>query len=149
MAATLGVAFWVALVLPEGSAEQTTLPHVPQKFRISGPKVNEATEQPLADAVIEIGLPQKQDAVQSVETDENGRFAFEGLSPAKYWLVGERRGFLRQGYNEHSGFFTAIVVGPGLQSENLVFRLRPDASISGTVTDDQNEVVREGQVILF
>jgi|SRR5450631_327382 Carboxypeptidase regulatory-like domain len=149
MTATLRVACLLALLLPTASAQQTTPHAVPQKFRISGTAVNAATEQPLAEAVIEIGLPQKQDAVQSVETDENGRFAFEGLSPAKYWLVGERRGFPRQGFNEHFGFFTAIVVGPGLQSENLVFRLRPDASISGTVSDDQNEVVREGQVILF
>jgi hypothetical protein len=149
MTATLRVACLLALVLPAAWAQQATPHPIPQKFRISGTAVNAATEQPLAEAVIEIGLAQKQDAVQSVETDENGRFAFEGLSPAKYWLVGERRRFLRQGFNEHSGFFTAIVVGPGLQSENLVFRLRPDASISGTVTDDQNEVVRDGQVILF
>lgn len=149
MTATLRVACSLALMLPVAWAQQTAPHAVPQKFRISGTAVNAATEQPLAEAVIEIGLNQKQDAVQSIETDENGRFAFEGLSPTKYWLVGERHGFLRQAYNEHSAFSTAIAVGPGLQSENLVFRLRPDASISGTVTDDQNEVVRDGQVILF
>ncbi len=149
MSATFRVTCLLALVLPAASAQQTTPHAVPQKFRISGTVVNAATGQSLADAVIEIGLAQKQDAAQRVETDESGRFAFEELSPAKYWLVGERRGFMRQGFNEHSGFFTAIVVGPGLRSEGLVFRLRPDASISGTVTDDQNEVIREGQVILF
>ena len=149
MTATLRVACLLVLMLPAAWAQQTAPRPIPQKLRISGTAVNAANDQPLADAVIEIGLPQKQEAVQSVETDENGRFAFEGLSPGKYWLVGQRHGFLRQGFNEHSNFFTAIVTGPGLQSENIVFRLRPDASISGTVTDDQNEAIREGQVILF
>src|SRR6266550_2063541 len=105
--------------------------------------------QPPADALIAIGLAQKQETTQSVQTDESGHFLFEGLIPGKYWLVGERPGFLRQGLDEHSGFFTAIVTGPGLRSEDLVFRMRPDASISGTITDEQNEPIREAQVHLF
>jgi uncharacterized surface anchored protein len=120
-----------------------------EKFRISGTAINAATGQPLADALIAIGLAQKQETTQSVQTDESGHFLFEGLATGKYWLVGERPGFLRQGFNEHSGFFTAIVVGPGLRLEDLVFRMRPDASISGTITDEQNEAIREAQVHLF
>src|SRR6266496_1459777 len=131
------------------SAQQAAPQAVLQKFRISGTVVNAATGQPLADALVEIGRAQKQETAQSVKTDDGGRFAFEGLAPAKYWLVGERQGFQRQGLNEHSGFFTAIVVGPGLQSEDLVFRMRPDASISGNVTDDQGEPIRDAQVHLF
>src|SRR6266567_3709981 len=145
MTAALRLICLVACVVLTASAQQTA----PQKFRMSGTVVNAVTDQPLADALVEIGLAQKQEAARSVQTDDSGRFAFEGLAPAKYWLVGERRGFQRQGYNEHSGFFTAIVVGPGLQSEDIVFRLRPDASISGIVTDDQNEPIRDAQVHLF
>jgi len=149
MTAALRVICLLVCVLLMASAQQAAPQAVPQKFRISGTAVNAATEQPLAGTLIEIGLAQKQDAAQSVQTDGTGRFVFEGLVPAKYWLVGERQGFLRQGFNEHSGFFTAIVVGPGLQSEDLIFRLRPDASISGAITDDQNEAVREANVYLF
>src|SRR5260370_317977 len=139
----------VVCMLLTASAQQTAPQTVAQKFRISGTVINAVTDQPVADALVKIGFAQKQEAARSVQTDESGRFAFEGLAPAKYWLVGERQGFQRQGYNEHSGFFTAIVVGPGLQSEDIVFRLRPDASISGIVTDDQHEPIRDAQVHLF
>lgn len=149
MTAALRVTCLFILALLTASAQQTTPQTVLQKFRISGTVVNGVTDQPLADALVEIGLAQKQEAARSVQTDDAGRFAFEGLAPAKYWLVGERQGFQRQGYNEHSSFFTAIVVGPGLQSEDIVFRLRPDASISGIVTDEQNEPIRDAQVHLF
>ena len=149
MTAALRVICLLIFALLTASAQQTTPQAVAQKFRMSGTVVNAATDQPLTGALVEIGLAQKQEAAQSVQSDDRGRFAFEGLVPAKYWLVGERQGFQRQGYNEHSGFFTAIVVGPGLQSEDIVFRLRPDASISGIVTDDQNEAIRDAQVHLL
>src|SRR5437773_748281 len=149
MSAALRVTCALLSALLTASAQQTPPQAVTQKFRISGTVLNAATDQPLADALVEIGLAQKQEAAQRVHTDDSGRFAFQGLAPTKYWLVGEHQGFQRQGFNEHSGFFTAIVVGPGLQSEDLVFRLRPDASISGTVTDDQGDAIRDAQVHLF
>jgi hypothetical protein len=40
-------------------------------------------------------------------------------------------------------------VGPDVISENLVFQLVPDASISGAVMDEENEAVRNGDVLLF
>jgi protocatechuate 3,4-dioxygenase beta subunit len=87
--------------------------------------------------------------LQSITTGDDGRFQFSGLAAGKYWLAAQRRGFRRQSFEEHQGFFTGIAVGPALQSDSLVFRLSPEASISGTVTDDQNDPVREAQVILF
>src|SRR5258708_34239069 len=44
---------------------------------------------------------------------------------------------------------TAIVVGPGLDSENLIFGLRPGASISGDVLDESDDPVRHADVMLF
>jgi hypothetical protein len=44
---------------------------------------------------------------------------------------------------------TAIIVGPELNSENLRFEMRPDASISGHVLDEMSEPVRNAQVMLF
>src|SRR6058998_3963286 len=61
----------------------------------------------------------------------------------------EHKGFARQAFDEHEGFSTAIAVGSNLISENLIFRLRPDAVISGTIFDEQNEPVRGAQVMLF
>jgi len=118
-------------------------------FRISGTVVSDLTGQPLAHAEVEIGLALKGETLVSQLTGEDGRFEFDHVPPAKYWLRAERNGFKRQGYEEHEGYFTGIVVGAGLQSENLIFKLRPDCAISGVVTDEQNEPIRDASVLLF
>lgn len=130
-------------------------------FRISGKVLNALSGQPLARAAVMIGPAQGTESAQATEsaqgtepsarvlTGDDGSFQFDGLAAGKYLLVGQARGFARQGLDEHEGYFTAVVVGPNLQSEGLVFRLRPDASIAGTITDEQNEAVRGAQVMLF
>jgi hypothetical protein len=58
-------------------------------------------------------------------------------------------GYQQQGYEQHRRLNTGIVVGPGIESGNLAFRLKSESSISGTVTDEFNEPVRSGEVYLF
>jgi len=50
-------------------------------------------------------------------------------SPAQVFADAEARGFSLQYFEHHDPFATAIAVGPGLDTEHLVFRLQPDASI--------------------
>jgi hypothetical protein len=128
---------------------QTVSTSTSEGFRIGGTVVNGLTGQVLGDTEVSIGRSRTADTLQSVTTGDDGRFQFDGLTTGKYWLAAQRRGFRRQSFEEHQGFFTGIAVGPALQSDNLVFRLSPEASISGTVTDDQNDPVREAQVTLF
>ncbi len=137
------------LVLSAFLTAQTVSTSTGRGFQISGTVVNALTGQVLADTEVSIGRSRTADTLQSSTTGDDGRFQFNGLAAGKYWLAAQRRGFRRQSFEEHQGFFTGIAVGPGLQSDNLLFRLSPEASISGTVTDDQNDPVREAQVILF
>jgi 5-hydroxyisourate hydrolase-like protein (transthyretin family) len=118
-------------------------------FRMSGIVVDREGGQPLAGVKVTTGPVEGNDPAQSMITDEDGRFEFSGLAPQKYWLMAERRGYMRQNFDQHEEYSTAIAVGPKLQSEGLVFRLRPDASISGTITDEQSEPIRDAQVMLF
>ncbi len=70
--------------------------------------------------------------------------------PGKYQLYGERFGYARQGLDEHpGGYLSAVVIGDGINSENLLFRLQPGATISGLVLDEFNEAVRGAEVMLF
>jgi hypothetical protein len=128
--------------------QQAVVASTDTQFHISGTVVSSPSGQVLAETEVSIGRAQTVDTVKSMVTEQNGHFEFDGLSPGKYWLAAQRRGFSRQSFEEHQGYFTAIAVGPHLPSENLVFRLRPDASISGSITDDQNDPVREAQVML-
>ena len=59
------------------------------------------------------------------------------------------RGFSMQFFEHHDPYATAVAVAPDLDTTNLVFRLEPDASIEGIITDDNNEPVQYAMVRLF
>src|SRR5207247_6055849 len=82
-------------------------------------------------------------------TDTEVKFAFPGVPPGKYVLSARRRGYFPQMYQQHESFTTAIIVGPGLDTENLTFRLHPAASVSGHVRDEFDDPIRHAQVMLF
>ena len=131
-----------------GSRSQPVPP--PGNFRISGTIVNALSGAPLASARVSIiDTKDRANAAWSMVTSEDGRFEFTSLYQSKFALQGQKRGFLTSAYDQHETFSTAIVTGPGLDSENLVLRLTPLASVHGTVTDEVGELVRGAIVILY
>jgi hypothetical protein len=118
-------------------------------YAISGTVVNATGGQILSGIDVYISPVEQRDEARHSLSGQDGRFSFVNLAPGKYALQAHGRGFADQAYKEHEGFSTAIAVGPNLDATNLVFPLNPDAGIAGTVTDEQNETVREGQVMLF
>src|SRR5205823_5848443 len=121
---------------------QPQAPAAPSSFRISGRVIDAITGLPLAHASVSInvsasaGARVPPDSGRTELTDPEGRFAFADVLPGKYSLTAHQRGYFPQMYQQHENFTTAIVVGPGLESENLTFGLRPSASISGDVRDE-------------
>jgi hypothetical protein len=87
--------------------------------------------------------------LEKLLTGDDGGFAFTGLTAGKYLLVAQRNGFRKQGYEQHGGYNSAVVLGQGLISENLIFRAHPDARIAGTIRDEENEPVRNATISLF
>jgi hypothetical protein len=119
-------------------------------FRISGEATNAITGEALAGARLELAPTEGAQWVKAALTLKDGRFAFEHLASGKYQLYAERAGYPRQGFDEHpGGFLSAIVTGSAVNSENLVFRLQPGATISGVVADEYGETVRDATVMLF
>jgi hypothetical protein len=118
-------------------------------YRISGKVVDAHTGAALARCSVEIAEVKNRDQPITVTSAEDGSFVFGGLAPGKYSLTAERRGYLAQSYEEHDQYSTAIAVGPGLVSENLVFKLTAEAILTGTITDEAGEPVRSAQVRLF
>jgi hypothetical protein len=122
----------------------------PGKFRVSGKTVNAVTGQGLAGAEVSISKAEQPDSVpQKMLTNDDGSFSFASLEPGKYLLVGQRNDFSRQSYEQHGAFSSAVVVGTGLISESLIFRLRPDGRIVGKVVDENQEPVPNALVYLF
>ena len=122
----------------------------PPRYCISGRVVNAVNGQPLAGAVISIGLSSDQNTtLQQILTGADGAFTFPGLEANKYWLAGTKPEFRKQAFEEHLGYFSGIAVGPGKDSSGLVFRMHPSAAISGTITNDESEAVPGAEVLLF
>ncbi len=130
-------------------------PPAPSTFRISGKVIDAITGQPLARASVAINpsnspdTPNPPDSGRAEITDAQGFFAFGDVPRGKYVLSARHRGYVAQMYQQHENFMTAIVVGPGFESENLIFGLRPGASISGVVADESDDPVRHADVMLF
>ncbi len=141
-----------AVGLSAQSDQSAHAPSVQQGYRIAGIVVNWATGQPVAGASVAIAPTTQgteRDISRSVTTGADGRFAFAGLGRGKYSLMAAAHGFMLQGFERHGMYATAIVAGPDLDSEHLVFRLQPDAAVEGIVTDENNDPVQNAMVRLF
>ena len=127
-------------------AQQRAAVPNPPAFRIRGVVVDAITHQPVARA--SVVLFRDQDELISAAGDD-GAFAFDGLLPGKYPLTAVAPGYLRELYLAHDRYYSSVVVGPGLDSEHLVFPLHRQGVIQGKITDDRGEPVRGAQVHLY
>jgi len=118
-------------------------------YRIFGVVVDLLSNQPIAGARVIISPVAERGSTRTVKTSSNGSFLFDRLSRGKYSLGAESHGYPIQGYDQHEAYATAIAVGPNLDSEHIVFRLRPGSAIRGTITNDENEPVESANVRLF
>ena len=149
--ATLGAfAFFLCAVASAQDARiERRPPDADPTYRISGTVVNALTGAPLSQALVALTDIAHQANALSVLTTEDGRFAFTSLKRGKFSLFGARRGYIRALYEQHEQFSTAIVTGPGLDSENLVMPLMPLAFLGGKVFDETDEPVRHANVMLY
>ena len=118
-------------------------------YRIAGRVVDTRSGAALSRCAVEIVEVKKGIESHTMRTGDDGRFSFEGLPVAKYRLSASKPGFGTQSYEQHGIFSTAIAVGPGLVSEDLLFKVTPGAVLSGTVTDESGEPVRQAQIKLY
>ncbi len=118
-------------------------------YRISGKVVDAHSGAALGRASVRIAEVKERSESNTLTTGEDGSFSFDGLPQGKYSLSAVRHGYIEQSYEEHDQYSTAIAVGPGLTSEGLIFKLSAEGIISGTITDEAGEPVRNAQVRLF
>lgn len=118
-------------------------------WQITGKIISAADGQPLGRANVGVASVTNRDTAEEALTGNDGRFRFSGLIAGKYVLQVRHRGFVSQVYEQHGAFSTAIAVGPGLPAPDVLFRLQPEAIISGHVVDEAGDPVREAQVMLL
>lgn len=119
-------------------------------YTISGTVVAETTGKPLRHVLVTIRAARAKAPLQfSFLTSDDGRFVFSNLPAAKFSLIAQRQGTISELFHQNGSYSTAIVTGPGMNSENIQFPLIVFGSISGAVVDENGEPVRDAQIWLF
>lgn len=158
--ALLELLLLMLVLIPCATAAQQpdqTPPVAASGWRISGKVVDALTGAALSRCSVEINPVTERGpsrtllsgSSRSTLTGDEGQFTFEGVAQGKYTLNVAKRGYLTQSYEEHGSFSTAISVGPELKSEGIIFRAIPQAIVSGLITDESGEPIRQAQVRLF
>jgi hypothetical protein len=124
-------------------------PPAPGLYTIAGTVVNLVTGDPVPYASVAVLSSANSHAIESVKTGADGRFALPGLPAAKYQLTASKRGYRTAFYEQHENYLSAVVTGEDQQTENIVFRLSPGASLHVEVTDDAGEPVEKAEIALF
>jgi uncharacterized surface anchored protein len=118
-------------------------------YRVGGTVVNAVTGEPVSGAMVALLTLQDSSTFAAAESGEDGRFDLENLPAAKFQLTASKRGYSTGFYNQHQDFNSAVVTGEGQDTGNLVFRLAPEAILSGVVTGDGGDPVAGATVLLF
>src|ERR1035437_2370440 len=87
----------------------------------------------------------------TTESDDEGRFSFPRVEPGIYSLTGERAGYALQAYNARggSGYGAPIPLKEGDELKNIVFKLVPNALLSGRVLDEDGDPVSRATVMVL
>jgi len=111
--------------------------------------VNSVTGEPVPHAAVAVLAVANSRALRSVFSDDEGRFALDGLPAAKYQLTASKRGYMTSFYDPHETFSSAIVTGEGQETEDLTFRLSPGAALRVAVIDDGGDPVENARIMVF
>jgi hypothetical protein len=116
-----------------------------QVGRVAGTVVRSGTDEPLRKARVTLSAKDdKNPSPRGVVTGADGKFAFEGLTSGAYDLEAEHDGYVTGSYGENAdGQGSAVLtLATGQKVEDLIFRLRKCAVISGHVVDEDGDPVQ-------
>ena len=114
---------------------------------VSGTVVDGRSDRPMPRVRMVIAPEDNLSAETTQVTGADGRFAF-AVPRGAYRLTAVWRG-LRETYGQHaqgSGFGSAVITGPDLDTSRLVFRWQEPGAIQGRVTDEWDEPVEDALV---
>jgi len=125
----------------------------PKTAVMEGKVISQTTGTPLKKAALKL-FPNAMGGTGravTTETDDEGKFSFPRVEAGIYSLTGERAGYALQYYGAHSGggYGAPIPVKEGEELKNIVFKLVPNALLSGRVLDEDGDPVSRATVMVL
>jgi protocatechuate 3,4-dioxygenase beta subunit len=122
---------------------------------LEGKVVDQMTGAPLKKTVLTLrptggGLESNERGLlASTETGEDGFFRFSNITPGPYWFMAERAGYAQQYFNGRSNKTRGSVIRAhaGDEIKSIVFKLIPNAVISGKVLDEDGDPMHASVVV--
>ena len=139
----------LGLIVARCCLAQPPAPH--ERATISG-TVTSTSGQPLRRAIVHLGPPLIRDSSAepgtnaTAETDSQGIFTFDDVTPGRYSLMAERSGYINVHY--HTATSSVLTVTPGEQVTGVQFEMTPQGIIAGRVFDDDNQLLPNATVII-
>jgi hypothetical protein len=147
------ISMFLAIILAASfiAAPQQSVPPAQDSstFTVSGTVVNFASGDSVPNARVILNMQVQGVPPQTITADSGGNFAFSGLSAGRYTLSASHRGFSTQSYLQHGQYFSALVVGTDFDTSHIVLKLLPLGAITGHITDQMGDSIRNASVVVF
>jgi len=117
-------------------------------FAIAGHVVRHLDQRAVKGARVSLSMVKDRENQVSAISGDNGEFSFQGVPAGKYQLEVADHG-TSQRYQQTDNFATDIVVGRGKDTEHIQFVLNAQATISGSVVDEDSDPVPRVMVHLY
>lgn len=137
----------------QNSPDSTATVKPPKLAVVEGKVISQTSGTPLKKVMLRLSPATMGGAGGAVttESDDEGRFSFPRVEPGTYTLRGERAGYASQAYNAHSGsgYGAPIELKEGTEVKNIVFKMVPNAILSGKVLDEDGDPVSKAPVMVL
>lgn len=134
--------FLVAVVAVVVDAQQAAQAPKPERCSVEGQLVNAVTGEPVRKAEITlVGIGTSRDQSYVTTTTAAGRFTVPDVEPGKYQMRARKRGYSDERYGARQPGQSGVTLSldPGQHLSELVWRLPPQAVITGRVLDVDGE----------
>ncbi len=121
------------------------------QYRITGIilSATEGTPIPHARLTAEPDHPCPKPAPADTTADDQGHFVLTLACPNTWRLTAEAPNFASQSYEQHGPYSTGIVLTTTQPAYDIAFRMTPNSIITGFITDEAGEPIREAKVSLL